>query len=408
MTDHDPIDDLIPHYSSLFDPDLLTEYERRSLERRMMHMRRYARQLVEASRTLDRPGRWQAPAGTDAPPRENPFWAVAEEIARDSKPELKRGVLRRMMDKAGRHYMWNNLSSLPVFHELSVLGPWFAVRYTPTETFRQFADFLFKELFNGIVVSLQRAREEVLASREVYFAHCACRSAGVVDDLERDGEVFTLLGEAQNRRLLDRILDRYASLDHDRLRRTTDTKFRNMFDDLARLRDEGSPEYSAQTLLRRTYPDWELIPIHDDYTSRWARSMNNNHKAHPIDRELAAEMLNLFFFSRGAVFNSMKAVDSPYCICVCPSPETDGGCVLTNWYYFGRLNHSMLPADDHHGRRRDDRGQIQPCRYFPVRNRRECIGCGCLHTEDRPRGLDAALAEADAVFPRPGARSRER
>ena len=400
MTHRRPESAPIPHFADLFDERLLSEYEKRSLRRRLEHMRRYAHQLREASGTLQRPQALAPSPGTDTPDRENPFRALASEVRRDSKPDLKRSVLRRMMDKAGRHYMWNNLSSLPVFHEMTVLGPWMAVRYTPTQTFHDLADFLFRELFNGVVISLQRAREDVLASEEVYLAHCACRSAGVVDDLEQGGEVFSLLGDRSNRLLLDRLVDRYQSLGEDRLRQTTDARYRELFARLVRMRDAGSPEYHVRSFLRWTYPDWELIPIHDRYTSRWARSMRNNRKAHPIDPELAAEMLNIFFFSRGAVFNSMKAVDSPYCICVCPSPETDGGCVLTNWYYYGRLNHSMLPADDHHGRRRDEHGSVLPCRYFPVRNRRECIGCGCLHDEERPRDLEAALAEADGVFPR--------
>jgi hypothetical protein len=74
--------------------------------------------------------------------------------------------------------------------------------------------------------------------------------------------------------------------------------------------------------------------------------------------------------------------------------------VLTNWYYFGQLNSSLIPADDHHGRRRDASGQVLPCRYFPVRARRDCVGCGCNHSLDRPRDLDASLAEADETLAR--------
>ncbi len=384
-----------PELADLFDERLLSEYEKRTIRRRLRMMRRYADQLVDSARSMERPRGWTAPPGTDVPDREGALRAVAGEALHDSKPELKRGVLRRMVDKAGRHYLYTDLSSMPVFHELTVLGPWAAMHHTPDGPLRSLADYLLGELFNGIVISLQRARADVLDAREVYLAHCACRSAGVVDDLEQDGEVFTLLGERSNRVLLDRVVDRYEALGAERLARTTDPRYRELLGRLAAARQQGSEDYRIQNLLRWTYPDWELIPVHPGYTARWARSMSSNHKAHPIDPLLAFELLNVFFFSRGAVFNSMKAVDSPYCICTCPTPENDAGCVLTNWYYYGRLNHSMIPAEDHHGRRRDVRGEVQSCRYFPVKGRRDCIGCGCLHGEDRPRGLEGALAEAD-------------
>jgi hypothetical protein len=257
-----------------------------------------------------------------------------------------------------------------------------------------------RELLFGIVLSVQRVRQDILEADEVYLGHCACRSAGVVDDLEAAGRVFTLLSEADNRRLLDRLIDRYRTLGPDRLRRTTDPRYRRLLASLDRQRRRGSASYRVETLLRETYPDWELVVVHPRYTGRWVRSLRNNRKAHAIDRELALELVNILYLSRGTVFNSMTWVDSPYCICSCPSPELDGGCVLTNWTYHGGLNHAVVPAEDHLGRRRDARGQVRPCRYFPVRARRDCLGCGCAHDEPEPRGIDLALRETDELLGR--------
>ena len=169
---------------------------------------------------------------------------------------------------------------------------------------------------------------------------------------------------------------------------------------MAAWRRSGSEQYRLETFLEETWHEWEILPVKPGYTTNWVRSMQNNDKCAPIDRELAFEVVNIFFHGRGAVFNSMKCVDSPYSICTCPTPENEGGCILTNWYYYGQLNSSLIPADDHYGRRRDSQGPVLPCRYFPVRARRECIGCGCNHSLRGPRDLDASLAEADQTLAR--------
>ena len=387
----------VPEFSQLFDEDLLTHYERDSIRKRLQNMRRYARQVMEAAHTLDLPQDLPPPAHHDAPRREGAFRSVLGEIVEDSRPELKRSVAGRIVDKMGRHYLWTNLSSLPVFHEATALGPWWMVNNVPSRHFRRFADYLSGELLTGIVISLQRVREEILSSREVYLAHCVCRSSGIAHDLTQGGEVFTLLGEAENRLLLDRLVDRYQAIGPDRARQTTAARYRRIFERLGALRNSGSPEYRMESFLQWTYPDWELIPVHPRYTARWARSMRNNRKAFPIDKGLALELVDTFFLTRGAVFNSMKAVDSPYCICCCPTPENEGGCVLTNWYYYGKMNRSLIPADDHHGRRRDEHGQVRPCRYFPIKARRDCIGCGCDHGQEAPRALATVLGESDRL-----------
>jgi hypothetical protein len=272
------------------------------------------------------------------------------------------------------------------------------VNNIPVPVFRQLADHLSRELLNGIVMSLQRVREEIINAEEVYLGHCVCRSSGIANDLYQNGRIFTLLDEEENRLLLDRLLDRYENLDSERLSRTTDVKYRELFGRLSELRRNNSPEYRMENFLQWTYPDWEILPIRPGFTARWIRSMQNNNKCHRIDRDLVFEMLNIFYFSRGAIFNSMKCVDTPYTICTCPSPENEGGCVLTNWYYYARMNYSLIPEREHYGCRTDANDKTLPCCYFPVRAKRDCIGCGCNHQLPEPRDLHASLAEADLLL----------
>ena len=84
--------------------------------------------------------------------------------------------------------------------------------------------------------------------------------------------------------------------------------------------------------------------------------------------------------------------------CSCPTPEAGGGCTLTNWYYFGLSNSSLMPNEEFYGRRKDDAGNILPCKYFLTRSKRECLGCGCDHRCDDSRNIDFILKQADQAF----------
>jgi hypothetical protein len=94
----------------------------------------------------------------------------------------------------------------------------------------------------------------------------------------------------------------------------------------------------------------------------------------------------------------MKLFDTPYTICSCPTPETGGGCTLTNWYYWGLSNSSLMPNEEFNGRRTDESGKTLACKYFPIRSKRECLGCGCDHDRDDSRNIDFILKQADQVF----------
>jgi len=392
-----------PRFKDLFDERLLSSYESASLERQLKEARRQVGRLIDVSRTLKRPT-LGGPGPSDADGGDSSMLQLLLQEVLENQQQQRRGlkarVARRMVDEVSRFYLWTSLSTLPVFHELTVLVPWWAINRAQHLRLREAADAMVGETLSGIVLSLQRVREEVLTADEVHLAHCACRSSGIAHDLEQEGQVFNLLGPTESRLLLDRLVDRYEALGDDRLRQGTNARFRGTMDRLVELRREESTDYRLETFLADSYSQWEILPVRRGYTTNWVRSLQTNDKCAPVDRELIFEMLNIFFHARGAIFNSMKCVNSQYTICTCPTPENEGGCALTNWYYYGQLNNSLLPADDHYGRLRDRQGKVLPCRFFPMRARRECIGCGCNHALASPRDLATSLAEADALHAR--------
>ncbi len=392
---------IVPEYTDLFDQNLLSAYECASLEKRFAAARRQVKSLLSLFREL------KVPHSGGVPPRParmtvdmHPIKNLVREILTKERehPGMKSGVVSKIFDEISRYYLWSNLSSLPIFHELTVLVPWWAINRAQFFQLKKFSDFLVGETLRGIVLSLQRVRENILSSKVVYLAHCVCRSAGIAHDLRQSGRIFTLLPKDEKRLLLDRLLNRYIQIGQDRLHQTTHGKLRAIIERLIHARQANSSDYSLERLLELTYWMWEILPIMQGYTTNWVRSMQNNNKCFVVDKELAYELLNIFYFAKGAIFNSMICVNSPYTICVCPTPENGGGCALTNWYYFSELNNSLLPADDHYGRLRNEKGQILPCRYFPLRSRRECIGCGCNHQLLKPRDLTCSLEDSDRVL----------
>jgi hypothetical protein len=316
----------------------------------------------------------------------------------EDRPELKRSVLRRMADKLGQYLLYNRISSTPGLHELAALLPWW-ISQLPSELVDQLRDVGLTHMANGAILPIQLVWQQLLSARQVYLGHCVCRSAGIADDLHQRGKVFSLLSESNQTVLLDRVMDRYRALlsEHGGLPSTAD-RYTTLLTELADLRAAGSPDYRLDRLIAGTHPDWELLPVHEDYTPDWIRSMHANRKAHPIHPELACELATTLFLSRGVIFTSMRMIDTPYTICSCPTPENGGGCVLTNWFYFGMSNASLMPNDQAHGRSRNEAGEVQPCRLFPKRRERDCLGCGCVLPDPRPRALKTVLGEADRAF----------
>lgn len=323
--------------------------------------------------------------------------SLIKAIASDEHTELKRSVARRMADKIGNYLLWRRETTIPVIHELIVLLPWW-ISHLPGEVIPKLRDIGLNYILNGRVVPLQMVWQDILNADPVYLGHCACRSAGIVDDLRQDGQVFNMLSEADSRLVLDRFVDRYLAIIKKQGKLPdTDRRYVALCEELADLREQNSPDYRLETLMERTYPDWEILPVHNKYTPAWIRSMQKNHKAHLIHKELVFEMATAFYLARGTIFSSMKLFDTPYTICSCPTPENGGGCTLTNWYYWGESNASLLANDEFYGRRADDQGNVLSCRHFDIRSRRECLGCGCNH-EEEIRDAASVLTQADAVF----------
>lgn len=345
-----------------------------------------------------RPSEKPLPPELDHVVRARIVQGLAEAIFADAGPGLRRSVARRMAGRIAEAVLWSRVTSFPVVHELVTLAAWWGSNL-PHETFRVLRDLGLQYVVNGRVLPVDQVYDEILSAPLVYIGHCACRSSGMCRDLEdARGRVRVRCTPEEGRLLLDRAVDRYLELKarHGGVP-VTDEKYVDLFERLSAYRRAGSTEYRIETLLRRTWPAWEILPVLDRYTQTWVRSLTANRKAHLLHPEIALELASVFYLGRGAVFTSMKCLGQPYSICTCPSPEDGGGCVLTNWYYHGMSNASLVPASAGYGRRQDASGGTAPCNVFALRASRECLGCGCRHGEDAPRGVATILAGADAV-----------
>lgn len=315
----------------------------------------------------------------------------------ETRPQIKRSVVRRMADKMGQYLLWNRLSSTPGMHEFYALFPWW-VSQLPLVGIDRLRDMGLAYVLNGVVLPIQTVWKEMLESRGVYMGHCVCRSSGIAHDLPEDQAFHNLLDEKESELLVDRITDCYQRLKKEGDLGDTDPAYGELLQELEDLKKWKSARYRLERLLRRTYPDWEFLPVQEKYTTDWIRSMYHNRKARPLHRELALELATILYFSHGIVFTTMRLFDTPYTICSCPTPERGGGCVLTNWYYFGQSNASLLPNEEFPGRHQDPRGFVLPCRFFETRAQRECLGCGCMNDSPEPRNLEAFLREADRLL----------
>ncbi len=315
----------------------------------------------------------------------------------ETRPELKRSVIRRMADKMGQYLLWNRLSSTPAMHEFYALFPWW-VSQLPVVGMDRLRDLGLAYVLNGLVLPVQTVWKELLDAQAVFIGHCVCRSSGIANDLPKEKKFHNLLDQEQSGKLMDRITGRYMRLKEAGDLDGTDPMYTDLLEELVGIGNRRSPRFRLERLLRATYPEWEFLPVHPRYTTDWIRSMYQNRKARPIHKELAFEMATILYFSHGIIFTSMRLMDTPYTICSCPTPERGGGCVLTNWYYYGKSNTSILPNEENPGRNRDRKGFVQPCRYFEARAQRECLGCGCFHDAENPRDLDHFLLEADRIL----------
>ncbi|KPA15573.1 hypothetical protein MHK_004212 [Candidatus Magnetomorum sp. HK-1] len=324
--------------------------------------------------------------------------ALLESICSQKSDGLKLPVIRKMAQKIGDYMLWRREASIPVIHELLVLMPWW-IANLPINAISAIRDVGLKYIINGQVLPVQLVWKEILDAPLVYMGHCVCRSSGIANDLYKKDSVYTLLDEQSKNRLLDRFVNRYQSLRKQYgYLPDSDPMYEKLCQKLLYLKKNHSREYCLETLLESTYGSWEILPVLEKYTPSWIHSMHKNHKAHRLHRELVFELATIQYLARGSIFTTMKLFDSPYTICTCPTPETGGGCVLTNWYYYGASNSSLLPNTHIFGQNKDSEGKALPCKYFSERRNRDCVGCGCDHQHDDPRDIDNVLVQADQTF----------
>ncbi|MFC1849010.1 hypothetical protein ACFL27_02265 [candidate division CSSED10-310 bacterium] len=381
-----------------FDQGTFAEYEKRDIKRRIMLARRELKELVLRFHDV---ARLKNPA---LPPEIPPSRVsklmkelVLAMLNENQKPELKTAVVRRMADKMGQQILYTRLTSIPVIHELVALAPWWLCHFQNdvVETIR---DIGLRYFMNGMVIPVQAVRQELYEARAVYLGHCVCRSSGIVDDLTTNDQPFTILSKPENDLLLQRLMNTYRALQQRQQHAQTSEHIHDIFSRLKRLQGMNSADYTIESFFQAFYPTWEFIPVHEHYTPNWIRSMYLNNKAFKIHPRLAVEVANAFYYSRGIVFNSMKLLDTRYTICSCPSPENSGGCILTNWYYFAQANDSLITNQKYHGQRKNERGTVRNCNVFPIRSRKQCLGCGCLHQTDQGRDMEHGLKETDQLF----------
>ena len=367
-------------------------------ERQLSHLIREIRFLITRMHDLKGKNTTLLPDELQHINRKTLINSLVAEISSEKNGKLKAPVIQRMAQKIGDYFIWRRETSIPVLHELLILLPWW-IANMPIEAIKGIRDLGLKYIINGQVMPVQLVWKEIMDARLIYLGHCACRSSGIADDLYKNDQVYTFLNESQKQMLLDRFISRYKSL----LQRyghlpDTDPQYERLCQRLLYLQKNQSREYCLETVLTSTYGNWEFLPVLEKYTPSWIHSLHQNHKAHLIHKELAFELANIQYLARGSIFTSMKLFDLPYTICTCPTPETGGGCILSNWYYFANSNYSLLPNTAVHGQNKDASGQPIPCRYFHERQNRACVGCGCNHSLDDPRNFEVVLAQADKVL----------
>jgi hypothetical protein len=307
---------------------------------------------------------------------------------------LKPGVLRRTAEKLARGILESRISSkdpvhfgaLDLIHRLNEVDDRWA---------REILLAVGRYALRGRVIPVQRLHEVLDEAREAYLARCPCRASGRVKEEEATGGAGG--SAAGTRRTPGRAGDAGSGTDdagdllapvlrawsEPAVRSATGPKLAAALDGAERARRKGPARNALDGLWRATWPYWEVLVEHPGYDDAWLRGLTKNAKVWRIHRRLLHPWVDLIYADRGVVFTHMEAAGLPYAICSCPGPETDGGCMLTNWHYFSDNDEILLPNETAgHGRRRDAAGRLLPCRKHEARKGRPCLGCGCDHERE--------------------------
>ena len=302
---------------------------------------------------------------------------VLEVLLRAAGPGVKAGVLNRAAQLVGREILRSSLTSKDPVH-FGALATAFAVDDLGDPLSEQVVLAVSRYVLRGQVMPVQRLLEVIDEARGAYLARCPCRAAGRVRDLETREPAPGADDEA----LLTGILDAW---DGAAARSETDPRLAVVLDRVGQARRAGGADGSLDDLFAGVWPYWEILLEHERYDRCWIEGLTANQKTWAVSKAVLRPWVLAIYEGRGVVFTHMEVAGLPYCICTCPGPEADGGCILTNFHYGSGNDEILIPnADQAHGQRRDAAGAVLPCSRHPGRAGRPCLGCGCPHEPPRP------------------------
>ncbi|MDX9721780.1 MAG: hypothetical protein RBU37_13600 [Myxococcota bacterium] len=228
-----------------------------------------------------------------------------------------------------------------------------------------------KEILHGQVLSLQQVLRLVDEASDTALGKCVCRVSGAVQD---SGVEHSLVRRSDaNPALLWSAIVEASRQTRDSGR--TDAALCALIDELR----HEAPELALSRFWSGTYPYWEILLTHRDFTPEWKQNMLRHRKAYSVHPSLLKAVIHAHYADRATVFTGMEMAGARYAICSCPGPERGGGCSLISWYYHSRHDNALQPNCAEGARARDENGNILPCQRFPSRASRPCLGCGCKH-----------------------------
>jgi len=308
---------------------------------------------------------------------------VLDALLRSGGRGVKPGVLHRTAQKIAAAILRNRLSSTDPLH-FGTLDLIYGLDRRDGAFSAEAVLALGRYVLRGRVIPIQRLHGLLDEARAIYLARCPCRASGRVRD--RPDGACGAAGEdaARNDRLLEGIL---GAWERPAVRRAASPRLAAAIDRVRGARQAHRSDGTLEALFAATWPFWEVLLEHPGFDRCWLEGLAKNRKVWALPAALAHPWVEALYHGRGVVFTHMEAAGLPYAICSCPGPETDGGCMLTNWHYASGNDEILLPNEaEAFGRRRDAAGRVLACRKHPERAERPCLGCGCDHREDRDRG----------------------
>lgn len=291
---------------------------------------------------------------------------VLDVLLRSAGPGVKPGVLNRAVQLVGREILRSSLTSKDPLH-FGALRAAFAIDDLGDPLSEHVVLAVSRYVLRGHVIPVQRLLEVIDEARGAFLARCPCRAAGRVHDLP----VREPAPGADDGALLGAVLAAWAS---PAARAETDPRLAAVLDRVAQ------PRGTLDDLFAGVWPFYEILLDHEHYDRCWIEGLTKNHKTWAVSKPVLRAWVHAVYDGRGVVFTHMEVGGLPYCVCTCPGPEADQGCILTNFHYASGNDEILIPnADEAHGQRRAPDGTVLPCDRHPARAGRPCLGCGCPH-----------------------------